>query len=119
MFTSYLDNFSKRGQLCLPAYVCLGSSLHVFRRSKNSDILVISPEYLVKKDLFPVIEMGGNDLAILSFFTMEVMTVVSFPARACFLQSTSAGLLQCKCSQGSFYSSVSSKPSACLFRRWS
>lgn len=66
MFTNYLDNFSKRSQLCLSAYVCLGSSLHVFRRSKNSDILVISPEYPVKEDVFPVIEMGGNDLTILS-----------------------------------------------------
>lgn len=66
MFTNYLDNFSKRGQLYLPAYGCLGSSLYVFRRSKNSDILVISLEYPVKKDFFPVIEMGGNDLTILS-----------------------------------------------------
>ena len=59
VFTNYVDSLlSVRGQLRPPAYVFLGSHLRVCKSRQKSDILVVSPEYPIKKDLFPGVETG-------------------------------------------------------------
>lgn len=72
--------FSVRGQLRPPAYVFLGWNLHVRKTRQNSDILVISLEYRIKKHVFSGIEMGGNDFLVLAILSLlPCMSGVLFP----------------------------------------
>lgn len=47
-----------KGQLLPQAYMSLGSNFLVHKRRQNSDILVISSEYPIKKEFIPVIDIG-------------------------------------------------------------
>lgn len=82
---------SVKGQLHPQTYVSLGSNLHVHKGRQNSDILVFSPEYPVKKELIPDIDTGKELHSLCHFisFATAVMNVVSVPCKACFSLSTS------------------------------